>query len=349
MTGVTPLRSREPDPAAHPPGADESDPTEAETKILLTPGLGPVYRQIERIAQARIPVLMVGETGVGKEHLAELIHQRSGRARHPFVRINCAAISTSLFESELFGHTAGAFTGADRTKVGWLEAAGEGTVLLDEVAELSLDLQAKLLRALETGAAPRVGGLEQRPIRARFVAATNVHVEGALESGRLRRDLYFRIAGIQLGIPPLRARPDDILLLAEHFAQLHGGRLPASRRWTLAEEARAALVRHPWTGNVRELRNVLDRAVLLAEGGVIEAEHLQLGGEPRRAADPIPPDTSVVPERLRAPATRDQVVAALNACGGNQIRAAARLGIGVRTLSRRLDQLDIPRPRKRSA
>jgi transcriptional regulator with PAS, ATPase and Fis domain len=278
-------------------------------------------------------VLIVGETGVGKEHLAEVIHQASPRAVHSFVRINCAALTHSLFESELFGHERGAFTGGEREKPGLLEAAGRGTVFLDEVAELPLPLQAKLLRALETGAAYRVGGLNPRPIQARFVSATNRDLTSAMASGELRADLYYRLAGSVLTVPPLRARRGEIVALAERFAA-GAARELGQTGIQISDAARAALLARPWPGNVRELRNAIERAVLLARDGVIGPEHL-----PGTAAAPVA-DQRPGPGDRRA-----RVLEALTACGGNQKLAAQRLGINRRTLARWLDRLAILRPR----
>jgi DNA-binding NtrC family response regulator len=296
-----------------------------------------LYREAEDLAAGRLPVLIVGETGVGKEHLAELIHQASPRAAHPFVRINCAALTESLFESELFGHERGAFTGGEREKPGLLEVAGRGTVFLDEVAELPLPLQAKLLRALEAGAAHRVGGLAPRPVLARFVSATNRDLEEAIARGELRADLYYRLAGSVLEVPPLRARRSEILPLAERFAA--GAARELGRAGVqIAEEARGLLLDQPWRGNVRELRNAIERAVLLARDGVIGPAQLP----PAFGARPAP---SEPPDDARPGDRRARVLQALAACGGNQKQAAQRLGINRRTLARWLDHLAIPRPR----
>ena len=292
-----------------------------------------LYREAEDLAVGRLPVLIVGETGVGKEHLAEVIHRGSPRAVHPFVRINCAALTHSLFESELFGHERGAFTGGEREKPGLLEAVGRGTVFLDEVAELPLPLQAKLLRALEAGAAYRVGGLSPRPIQARFVSATNRDLTAAMASGELRADLYYRLAGSVLTVPPLRARRGEIVALAERFAA-GAARELGQAGIQISDAARAALLALPWPGNVRELRNAIERAVLLAREGVIGPEHL-----PRTAAAPVADRPPEAGDR------RARVAEALAACGGNQKLAAQRLGINRRTLARWLDQLAILRPR----
>jgi two-component system response regulator AtoC len=303
-----------------------------------------LYREAEELAAGRLPVLVVGETGVGKEHLAEVIHQSSPRAVHPFVRINCAAVTHTLFESELFGHERGSFTGGEREKAGLLEAAGRGTVFLDEVAELPLLLQAKLLRALESGGAHRVGGLTPRPIQARFVSATNRDLGAAIERGEFRRDLYYRLAGSVLNVPPLRRRPGEILPLAEAFAAVVARELGRAAVEILPD-ARERLLRHTWPGNVRELRNAVERAVLLARDGIVGVPQLEgalsaPGAALPLGAPPAPPTGEDPPA-----ARRTAVLEALAACGGNQKQAAQRLGINRRTLARWLDQLAIARPR----
>ena len=307
----------------------------------LDPEMQRLYGEATHLAVGRLPVLIVGETGVGKEHLAEVLHDRSPRAAQPFIRINCAAVTESLFESELFGHERGAFTGGDREKPGLLEAAGRGTVFLDEVGELPPVLQAKLLRALGTGAAHRVGGLSARTIEARFVSATNRDLAAAVAAGAFRVDLYHRLAGAVLRVPPLRARGSEIVPLAESFARAAAqdlGRAPVA----LTPDARAALRARPWWGNVRELRNVVERAVLLARDGSITPAHLGDSAAP-------PPAPPAPPASLSAPDRRAQVERALADAGGNQKRAAKHLGIDRRTLSRWLDRLAIARPRKPSA
>jgi transcriptional regulator with PAS, ATPase and Fis domain len=324
-----------------------SPPTEAP--IVVDPEMRRLYREAAELAAGRLPVLIVGETGVGKEHLAEALHQRSPRAAHPFLRINCAALGAALFESELFGHERGAFTGAEREKPGLLEAAGRGTVFLDEVGELPPPLQAKLLRALEAGGAHRVGGLRPRPIEARFVSATNRPLDPAAPGAGFRRDLYYRLAGSVLRVPPLRARPGEILPLAEAFAARAARELG---RWpvALAPAARAALLAHPWWGNVRELRNAVERAVLLAREGIIGEEHLRdaLAGPAAEGAGAElgPVDGAAAEEGTGAGDRRGRVLRALAACAGNQKQAARLLGIDRRTLSRWLDRLAIARPRK---
>src|SRR5688572_26915320 len=226
-------------------------------------------------------VLLVGETGTGKEVFARSIHAASPRANAPFVAVNCAAIPAQLLESELFGHERGAFTDARQKKQGLLELAREGTLFLDELSSLPLDLQPKLLRALEERRVRRVGGFEEIEIRCRVTAATNVPLEELVEGGLFRDDLFYRLNVLRLTIPPLRQREGDVLRLAEHFlvelAGAHG--LPRAH---LTPAARAMLSAHRWPGNVRELKNVLERALVVCEGGDLDARHLALGTRPMR-------------------------------------------------------------------
>ena len=300
---------------------------------------------VARVAPGNINVLLLGETGVGKEVLAERIHGRSPRAGRPLLRLHCAALSESLLESELFGHERGAFTGALKTKRGLLETADGGTVFLDEIGELPLSIQVKLLRVIEERKVLRVGGLSPLPIDVRFVAATNRNLDAEVARGAFRQDLYYRLNGISLVIPPLRERAGEIVPLALQFmrdASAQGGR--AAPRLSVAAEA--TLRACAWPGNIRELRNVCERAVLLCPGDVIEPEHLELSPEAPEAAAPAPPrPVALSPDAQRQ---REEIVDALARCAGNQSRAAKLLGISRKTLVARLDTFGLPRPRKPS-
>jgi two-component system, NtrC family, response regulator AtoC len=311
-----------------------------------------VPRIVAEVAATRANVLILGETGCGKEVLAETVHVLSNRPG-PLARINCAALTESLLESELFGYEKGAFTGAATAKVGLLEGADGGTVFLDEVGELPLTVQAKLLRAVERREVLRVGAIRPKEIDVRFVAATNRDLPVESEAGRFRRDLFYRLEEVTLIIPPLRERRGMIGRLALHFLREVGRE--SGRPATLATEALAALEAHPWPGNVRELRSVIARAALLARGGEIGLRHLGLA---RRATTAEPPAAAVEAAPAPAPAggrhglddeqraDRDRVVAALDACAGNQTRAARMLGIGRTTLLKKLGLYGISRPRK---
>jgi two-component system response regulator AtoC len=320
--------------------------------IVIDPRVRDLYRIADKAAGRDINVLILGETGVGKEILAETIHRRSKRADKPFVCLNCGGLSESLRESELFGYDRGAFTDAKAAKPGLLETADGGTVFLDEIGEMSPSLQAMLLRAIETKHVMRIGSVRPRPIDVRFIAATHRDLVHEIREKRFRSDLYYRLNGISLEIPPLRERRIEIRPLAEAFiAQLVGDPERAPR---LGDEAAHLLQSHSWDGNIRELRNVIDRALLLCEGNTIEPKHLPLetirGAAP--AEDPAIEDTddTTPPVRsLTADETmeRKRIVAALHAEGGNQTRAARRLGFSRGTILNRINRLDIPRPQKR--
>jgi two-component system response regulator AtoC len=296
------------------------DPTAATSSALLT-----------AVARAPFSVLIRGETGVGKEVLAHTLHRLSGR-KGPFVAVNCAAIAENLLESELFGHEKGAFTGAVG-KAGLLESAAGGTVLLDEVGEMSASLQAKLLRAIEEREVLRVGAVRPVAIDVRFLAATH---RDLLAGARFRQDLYYRLAAVTLEIPPLRERRTVIGALAVELLGVAAARqgLPPP---PLSAAAAAKLTGHAWAGNVRELRNVMDRALLLAAGGEIAPEHVTFDA----AAAPPPEDAE-----LEGGDERARILAALESCAGNQTRAAKLLGISRATLVTKLSIHRIPRPRK---
>jgi DNA-binding NtrC family response regulator len=302
---------------------------------------------VDRIAKSSINVLVIGETGVGKEVMARRLHERSARPDAPLLCLNCAAFTETLLESELFGYERGAFTGATHAKRGLLESARGGTVLLDEIGEMSLALQAKLLRVIEQREVQRVGALKPIPIDVRFLAATHRDLDAEARAGRFRADLFFRLNGITLAIPPLRDRLHELEPLARGFvaaacAEAHRDDVPE-----LAPAALALLRRHAWPGNIRELRNVMERAVILCTGDRIEAAHVTL--------EPAPRETSIEPGlselatiyQLDPARERARIVEALTACKGNQTQAAKLLGISRRTLVTRLGELDLPRPRKR--
>jgi two-component system, NtrC family, response regulator AtoC len=295
-------------------------------RVAVDPAMVRLYELVELVATSRLGVLILGETGVGKEVIARAIHEASDRREARLLAINCAAIAPTLLESELFGHVKGAFTGATASKPGLFEAASGGTVFLDEVGEMPRELQAKLLRVLESGEVMRVGALEPITVDVRFIAATNRDLARLANTGEFRLDLLFRLSGVTLAIPPLRERPDDIEALARHF-------LAALRpRAELTAAAIAALRAHPWPGNARELRNTIERAELLSRGAAIDTPHLTFGAGIALA-------TAQDPERER-------ILAALDACGGNQSRAAKALGISRATLVRRLEVYGVARPRK---
>jgi two-component system, NtrC family, response regulator AtoC len=305
-------------------------------------------RLVERIARGTISVLILGETGVGKEVFAERIHRRSPRADKPFLRLNCAALTESLLESELFGHERGSFTGADKAKPGLLETAHGGTVFLDEIGELPMTTQVKLLRVIEERQVLRVGGLTARAIDVRFLAATNRDLEAEIGRGAFRQDLFFRLNGFTLELPPLRQRQDEIDGLAREFVRSAARQSDSAVEPRLSAEVLDLFRRYRWPGNIRELRNVIERAVLLCAGDVIGVAHIpydkmatRLEAHPRPGATrTLPPQgSSTSPEERR-------ILDALAESAGNQTKAARLLGISRRTLINRLDQFQVPRPRK---
>ncbi|NUP10220.1 MAG: sigma 54-interacting transcriptional regulator [Polyangiaceae bacterium] len=306
-----------------------------------------VEQWIRLVAGTDMPVLLLGETGVGKGYFARTIHDRSARASGPFVHINCAAIPDNLLESELFGHERGAFTGAAQAKIGLLESASGGTVFLDEVGDLPLSAQSKLLVALERREVMRVGALQPRPFDVRLISATNRSIEGDAAGGRFRQDLYYRLAGLPIRIPSLRDRQDEIRALASRFVVEAARRLRRTEP-ALSEGALRALVRHSWPGNVRELITVIDRAMLHAPS-VIGEEHIALAMGPIASSAPA---AQTISTRASDPSDggetgeRERILAALDACAGNQSRAAKMLGIARRTLINRIEQYGLPRPRK---
>jgi len=321
----------------------ESGP-ESAAVVVVDPLMKRVMEMARKVAETPITVLVLGETGCGKEIVAGEIHRQSPRAERPFLALNCSALSETLLESELFGHERGAFTGADRRKIGYFEAASGGTIFLDEVGELPQGVQAKLLRVLEQRTITRVGGTQPVTIDARVVCATNRDLEAEVERGRFREDLYFRIGAFTLVVPPLRDRRSEILPLAEHFARQFSGELGADAPGFTAA-ARAALERHDWPGNVRELRNAIERAVVLAPTRspepLIDVEHLPErlgGGTPEAVAD------GGIRGRV-ARLEKTEVAAALGAEDGNQTRAAARLGISRFALIRLMQKYGLRKKR----
>jgi two-component system response regulator FlrC len=309
-------------PAAPPP------PKTASLAGIVTesPRMLALLETAERIARSPAPVLIQGESGTGKELLAKEIHLRSPRREKPFVALNCAAVPDSLLESELFGHERGAFTGAIARRMGKFEAAHQGTLLLDEVSETSLLLQAKLLRALQEGELDRIG--VDRPIRVdvRVVATTNRDLREELEKGRFRQDLFFRLNVVSLRLPPLRERPEDIPCLARHFVQKHREPCGSEVR-EVSEAALRCLADHAWPGNIRELENCLQRALLLCPEKVLQPSHLQMD------AGLAPPPAAT---GTRWEAERRLILSTLEHLGGNRTRAAEALGVSVRTIRNRL-------------
>ncbi len=281
----------------------------------------------KKVAPTDTTVLLTGETGTGKEVFAQAIHYESHRRGKPFVAINCSALGRDLLESELFGHKAGAFTGASRDKKGLIEEADGGSLFLDEIGEMDLDLQAKLLRVLETGTFIKVGETRQTRVDVRFIAATNRDLAAASEAGRFRADLYYRLSVFTIELPPLRRRLEDIPLLARHFAQQIATRMRRPVP-TLSDAFVDGLMQMEWKGNVRELRNVMERAVILAQDSVLTPDLLHMPQTtPKQAAG-----------WSLAEMERAHIARVLQHTGGNKTQAARLLGIGLTTLYRKIEE-----------
>ena len=305
---------------AHAPGGEP-----ASGILTKSAAMQAALRIIDRVAPTDSAVLILGDSGTGKELVARAIHERSHRAQRPFVPIHCGALPREVFESELFGHEKGAFTGAVGTKPGLVELADGGTLFLDEIGEMEPDSQVKVLRALETGTFFRVGGTRPRRVDVRLVAATNRDLAEAMKTGAFRQDLYFRINTIAVKLPPLRERREDIALLATHFV----GTTAAYGVKRLSPRVLAALEAYDWPGNVRELLHAIERAVILSKGEEIQPEDLppEVLGAPAAAASP---GGSL--EQME----RQHIVATLRQVGGHRGKAAALLAIDPKTLYRKI-------------
>src|SRR5215831_317359 len=328
--------------------------------IYRDDAMAKVVKLAQQIAASDASVLITGESGTGKEVLARFVHGRSNRSKKPFITVNCAAIPENLLESELFGHEKGAFTGALARRIGKFEEANGGTLLLDEISEMDVRLQAKLLRAIQERVIDRVGGGKPVPVDIRIIATSNRNLVEAVRAGQFREDLLYRLNVVNLKIPPLRERPADVLELAQHFARIYSQANGLPPR-PLSAEARRQLVVNRWPGNVRELENTIHRAVLLASGPEIGAEAILApdGGrldDPRHvspavahAAFAAEQVTRALVGRTVADVERDLILETLKHCLGNRTHAANILGISIRTLRNKLneyasDGLAIPAP-----
>jgi DNA-binding NtrC family response regulator len=306
--------------------------------------------ETQRVATTEATVLLLGESGTGKELFARAVHHLSPRRDQPFVAINCAAIPETLIESELFGHERGAFTGATERRPGKFELASGGTVFLDEIGELPLAVQGKLLRAIEEKTVDRIGGRMPVPVDVRIVAATNRELQQAAEAGEFRRDLYFRLAVFPVEIPPLRERGEDVLLLARHFAAQFGKEL-RGREATLTDDALARLRAHPWPGNVRELENAIERACILADTSTLHPLDLSLPVARANDGGTKAPETfaeldlsgglAEATERAVSFVERRKIAEVLRAHGGNKTRAAETLGVSYKTLLTKIKDYDL--------
>src|SRR5882757_448050 len=339
---------------AHPEPHTTSLSIRAKAVIFADPKSQALLEQIERVAPSDAAVLIIGETGTGKELVAKHIHEQSKRTG-PFVAVNCGALSQSLAEAELFGHQAGAFTGAHETRAGWFEAANGGTLFLDEIGDLPVALQVKLLRVLQEREVVRVGSRKAVPLNVRLVAATNIDLAHAVSAGNFRLDLYYRLNVVTFELPPLRVRRGDILPLVDYFVGLYAARLQRKLP-TLLPETKHALLNYSWPGNIRELENVIHFALLIAGGTVITPANLRFSAmpQPPNAADAHQAKTpqehiAMQLERLfmRPPSDLYQqleeliVKRAFNYCGNNQVQTAKLLGISRNILRTQLKRFGL--------
>ena len=316
------------------PGTHESKSSWTKALVACDARSENVQRQLQRLAPSEASVLIVGETGTGKELAARYIHEHS-RRQGPFIAVNCGAFSEHLVEAELFGHEAGAFTGAQQARAGWFEAANGGTLFLDEIGDMPLYLQVKLLRVLQEKQVVRIGSRKATPVDVRLVAATNVELQAAVEARQFRRDLYYRLNVASVRLPPLRERKGDILPLARHFLQAYQ-RESGFDRVGLSQGAESALLAHDWPGNIRELENVIHCGLIMSGSGTLEADDLRLpqASAPREGAEA----DSIVSDSLRRLLQSDRqsihhtverllLVTAFEHCDRNQVRTAKRLGL----------------------
>jgi len=292
-----------------------------------------LYELIERVAPTAAPVLITGESGTGKELVAERIHGMSSRSGGVFLPVNCGAVSSSLFESELFGHERGSFTGASHRRIGYFERTSGGTLMLDEVTEMSLEMQAKLLRILETGALLRVGSSEPVQLDVRIVATTNRDPRQAVKEGRLREDLFYRLNVFPIDMPPLRSRGDDISLLAQHFLAEFNHQAGSTKHWGTGALER--LNQMTWPGNVRELRSAVQRAFILGDVE-LQAEAFCEPSPAARNGGTAPAARATVGSTI-AMAERELILATLEQLGGRKPEAAKLLGISLKTLYSRIN------------
>ncbi len=337
---------------------------ESSEFLFRDPSMAKLIQLTDQIAPASASVLITGESGTGKEVLAKYLHARSKRANKPFISINCAAIPEALLESELFGHEKGAFTGAVARRIGKFEEANGGTLLLDEISEMDVRLQAKLLRAIQERVIDRIGGNKPVPVDIRILATSNRNLNTAVKEGSFREDLLFRLNVVNLQIPALRDRPGDINILSEFFVKKYSDSNGMPER-TLSEAARKELLRAPWPGNVRELENTLHRAVLLSSGETIEPEEIRMpdgtGLSDSVNAHSLATEAAQTAENLTrsmvgstvADVERNLILETLDHCLGNRTHASNILGISIRTLRNKLNQYaqageTVPSPNSRA-
>ncbi len=326
--------------AAEDPEPDIADPEASGTVVGRDPRMIDIYKMIGVLSRNRTTVLVRGETGTGKEMVARAIHDHSLHAAEPFIAVNCTALTDTLLESELFGHARGAFTGAVANKKGYFELAGRGTIFLDEIGDTSPDFQSKLLRVLQERQFYPVGGEQAKRTEARVVAATHQPMEELVKEGGFREDLYFRLRVVEMVVPNLRERKDDIPLLANHLLSRIRTETGSDVR-QISEAAMGELLAHDWPGNVRELENALTRGAVVARGPVVGPEHLALGlaGDNRRPADQALPANEG--DMTLDGAIERQLRSVLESTGGNKTEAAGRLGISRSRLARYVERFGL--------
>ena len=321
-----------------------------------SPQMQDVMRIIEKVADTPSTVLITGESGTGKELIATALHEGSSRHDKPFIRINCAAIPRDLIESELFGYERGAFTGAVTSKPGRFELADGGTLFLDEIGEVPVEMQVKLLRALQESEFERVGGIKTTRVDVRLIAATNRDLNAEIEAGRFRKDLYYRLAVVPINVPPLRERPSDVPTLVRHFVDKYNHRLN-KRIEGMTDEAMSVLQAYAWPGNIRELENLIERTLLFADGPQIDVADLPQGLRSSSGATPLPGPAPAMPGALPATAgetglkdivrqraaqlEKDLITRALEETGGNVTRAAKLLQISRKSLQTKMKEFSL--------
>ena len=330
-----------------------------ERLVGKSPVLLEIFKTIGKVARSDVPVLITGESGTGKELVARALHTASARAEGPFVALNAAAIPRELLESELFGHERGAFTGAVEARTGRFREADRGTLFLDEIGDMPIELQAKLLRVLQSGEVTPVGGRKAERVDVRILAATHRQLDAEVRAGRFREDLLYRLRVVPLELPPLRERPEDVPILAEHFVARYAEELGTGPRW-LADETLRHLAAYAWPGNVRELENAVKRALVLATGEVLSPDDFSFLTAPASESAPAAnlealvaeeveaglaaPEPSDLYQRLLERVEKPLLEAVLEHTGGNQIRAAAILGINRNTLRKKIVELGLRLP-----
>ncbi|MEX2426467.1 MAG: sigma-54 dependent transcriptional regulator [Thermomicrobiaceae bacterium] len=321
--------------------ATEQDPN--DTMIGNSASMQELYKTIGRVARSDSTVMITGETGTGKELVAAILHRSSSYSGGPMVKVNCAALPETLLESELFGHEKGAFTGAVNQRKGRFETANKGTIFLDEIGEMSLATQKKLLRVLQEREFERVGGNVSVKVDTRVITATNKNLSHEVREGRFREDLYYRLNVISMYLPPLRERLDDVPKLVEHFLHKHRYN-PGAPPARISPQALDSLMEHDWPGNVRELENIIERAVVLAQGTVIGEDHIRFSSADQRhfidLADRVRKGAPIA--EVLQEVERKMLIEAIGQSDGDRVAAAALLGIDLKDLQHKLDEYGVP-------